>query len=208
MIRHPSVNILVGKPESGKSNLIKYLVYECMLQFPIDLVFVFTKTSYNHGYDFLDDRRIYKFFDLDSLSKIIKFIENYQSKGNKINTILIFDDCIDKKNKNDLFIDILFNHRHLNISIFYSTQYLAGKLGPDIRESVSNVFLFKVVQESTIRKNHECFLGFIDYHSYETMNFNLPTYSFIYVNVRDSKYDICKVESVVPEFHIVYKDKI
>lgn len=208
MIQHPSVNIFVGKPKVGKSNLIKYLIYEYMLKFPIDLVFVFTKTSYNHGYDFIDNRRIYKFFDLDSLSKIIKFIENYQNNGNKINTILIFDDCIDKKNKNELFIDILFNHRHLNLSVFYSTQYLAGKLGPDIRESVTNVFLFKVIQESSIKKNHECFLGFIDNKTYETLNFSLPQYSFIYVNVEESKYEICKVESVVPEFHIVYKNKI
>lgn len=208
MIHHPSVNVVVGQPETGKSNLIKYLVYEFMLHQSIDLVFVFTKTDYDHDYDFIDSRRIYISFNIEALKNIIRFLENYKRKYDKyVNTILIFDDCIDTESKNPIFKDLVYNHRHMSVTIFYAVQYLAGNLEKKFRSAVRNAYIFKDPGDA-LDNNYNAFLKFIPNKEYVDINFKLPKYSFIHISTKDSKYDVCKVESVVPEFHIVYKDKI
>jgi AAA15 family ATPase/GTPase len=205
MIKHPSINVIVGQPESGKSNLIKYLVYEFLINHPIDLVFVFTKTDYDDDYDYIDNRRIYTSFNIESIKKIIKFLENYKRKYDKhVDTILIFDDCIDDQSKTQLFRDLVYNHRHLSITIFYAVQYLAGNLPKKFRSCVSNAYIFKDPGDA-LDNNHNSFLRFMNHKDYMDLNFKLPLYSFIHVDTKGSKYEVCKVENVVDDFHIIYK---
>lgn len=203
------LSILLGKPHSGKSHLIKYLVREICNSTPIQMVLLFSKSSGTPQYNYIPSQWQYDGFDIDKLNQVYRMQRALQMNGFKpLSILLIFDDCIDKRNGGGLFLDVINNHRHLNLTIIYSLQFLSGNISTNFREVVNRAFLFRQDSETAIKSSRASFIPWIDTKEYSTINFNLPKYSFIHVNRGEQSCEVSKAPESIPEYRILYRNKI
>ena len=77
--KKPQVYVMVGKPESGKSHLVKSLIYDFQKKDPyFKFILAFVKTKWNGGYEYLPDEYIHESFDEDKLRKHIDSLREYR----------------------------------------------------------------------------------------------------------------------------------
>lgn len=69
-----SVTLIVAKPKSGKTHLVKYILYNWVYNDLIDFAVVFTNTKFNGDYDFIEDGFVYGALTNDELERRIKKI--------------------------------------------------------------------------------------------------------------------------------------
>ena len=79
--KKPQVYVMVGKPESGKSHLVKSLIYDFQKKDPyFKFILAFVKTKFNSDYDYLEDQYVYESFDEDKLKSHIEKLREYRRK--------------------------------------------------------------------------------------------------------------------------------
>lgn len=206
---YTGLNIIIGKPHSGKSHLIRYLVREICFNNNIDIVILFSKSSHTPQYDYICREWQHPTFNTDKLQQIFDMQRSLQQQGlQPFNILLIFDDCIDKKNQTQLFLDTINNHRHLNITIIYSLQYMLGNINCNFREVVNKAFIFRQDSDNAIKGANKTFLPWLARDEYDEINYSLPDYHFVLVNKDEMAYDICIAPAQTPSYFIEYKDTI
>ena len=146
----PAMHLFVGMTKAGKSNLLKWILYEYSKKKLWHKIFVFcpTGTLDNKGNynEFIDKDFI--FVDTDRYMSIFDDIYDFQKKHNKRRILCIFDDCIGSVNfSKDFFTKIAISGRHYNISCIIATQYLK-KINPVIRTNAATYFVFKTSAEN------------------------------------------------------------
>ena len=140
-----SCNLIVGKPGSGKTNLMyqlmksKHLMNKCF-----DKIFIFQPQP---------SRASMKDQLFEQLPEDQKFdeltVENLEYVKNSLdpeeNTCIIFDDqgaYLKNNETKKLLKELIMNRRHLHISIFFLVQtYLS--IERDVRKLFSNCFIFR-----------------------------------------------------------------
>lgn len=120
--------MLIAKRRSGKSQLIKYL-YEKYWKLRYDFVVIYTTLMNSKFYkDFIvGEHLIYTNNEVDRMKLIMdknaKRAKTKKGRKNPINTLIIFDDTVSRKQRFDADImDIYTKGRHYNMSIVYATQ--------------------------------------------------------------------------------------
>lgn len=214
MLTHPSCSILVGKPESGKSSLLKYLLYELGLSCDIHLLILFSRTSRTQQYDYIPDVRQYPAINMRLIKNIMinqKAIA--QKNGGKMpNIVLVFDDGIDKKTFTQDFMNLINSHRHYNISVIFSIQYLLGNISTNFREVANHCYVFKVSTEVAIKGNYSAFFQGcgISLGDYTKMNAELNDHEFWYINKRSGTFKkmIGPNPKDLPNFRFKYIEKV
>jgi hypothetical protein len=129
---NPNLTIFSAKRNSGKSYLIRYMLYKAAQDY--NDVIVMCPTSFHSDYPkFIHKSRLIPRYDEDLLQHIIKR-QAAITKTNKINKVLvILDDCISKANfKSNIFELIATQGRHYQFSCWITTQHY-NKLPPVIR---------------------------------------------------------------------------
>jgi hypothetical protein len=137
----PSIHILPASPGSGKSYLIKYLIYKLSKQKLIDYIIVFCGTSFNNSYNFIPEEFVYNDFNENILKNLLEHQSRFRKKPN---CVIIFDDCVsfESELRRSRFCMKLFTeYRHYNITTFIATQYIY-KLPPVCRESATYYWLY------------------------------------------------------------------
>ena len=143
--------LIVGKPNSGKTHCMKSLILDYARQKHFKFGVVYTQNKMNSDLDFCPQKAIKEYTDDDCskyMDKLMKFREENKDKGKKLPpSFMIFEDCIGSKNMNlysDTISKLLILHRHLNISIFFLSQYLGGRSGCStlLRECTNFAILF------------------------------------------------------------------
>ena len=133
-IQIPSLIIIAGKPKSGKSYLIKYLMYQMRKKF--DYGIVFTRTQFTHDMNYISPEYVHNNYYEDKLKNLMKIQSEVVRMGLNKQAFVLFDDCLSTEFSSQLFIDLITQHRHFKITPILSTQYLF-KLNPTIRECAS-----------------------------------------------------------------------
>ena len=148
-----STNLFIGKMGSGKTNLI-YSFFKSKKLFDkvFHNIYLFqpphSRASmkdklFQNG---IPDNQIYDELDYESLKTVADEIEEEDSK---YNNIIIFDDqTVALKNKETLKLlkRLIFNHRHLNLTIYFLVQTYHS-VPKEIRRLFSNIFCFRVSRE-------------------------------------------------------------
>ena len=147
----PFSSIVVSKRNSGKSFLVRDIVYNMSVQKKVHQVIVMSNTSglsLNKDYDFLD-KRFLTTFAQEKIEKLMK-IQQKAIKAGKIREILlVLDDVIGgdgtkKAEGNRLIRSLYANGRHFHISIILLSQIANRLLEPPLRENSDYIFFSRL----------------------------------------------------------------
>lgn len=208
----PCVCVLSGKPKQGKSHLIKYFMYLHRKYFDYGLVF--TRTKFNDGYKFLPQDYVHSDYDESILKNLMKLQANLIEEGTQKKVFIIFDDCLSDDFKKETFTNLITQHRHYNITVIISTQYIY-KINPTIRECAGYAIIFRPTTGRSIDALYESFGShFNDREEFKKYVIdNTGDFQFIFVDVNSQEDGINKIYKVqkapenIPDFNVKYKLK-
>ena len=138
-----STNLLIGKPGSGKTNLI-YQIMKSITNKCYDKIFLFQPSKSRESmkdklFDQLPEDQKYEDLTFENL----EYVNNNLHDDNNC---IIFDDMgayLKNQDIKKLLKEIVMNRRHKHVSIYFLVQTYFS-IEKDIRKLFSNLFIFKV----------------------------------------------------------------
>ena len=88
---HPFSVGIFGIPGSGKSHLLKYLMYNTRKLF--NLVIVITGTKYNGFFDFVNKDFVHEYSD-ELINRILEITTKWKAQKKDFKTLVVFDDVL------------------------------------------------------------------------------------------------------------------
>lgn len=174
---------IIAPRRSGKSFLIRDILYHKRKQLNYGVVFCGTE-NFNHFYkSFIPSTYIYETFDSKKLENIVnkqKIIIANNGKRDDNRMFIVFDDILQEEKlwkKDKTVLELFFNGRHLNIMFIISIQYPLG-LSPSMRMNIDFTFFFNESQDDMVRK-------YFTYFSRHFKNYN---------DFRKAFTDVCAVK--------------
>jgi hypothetical protein len=178
LIGNDATCVFFGKRRTGKSFMIRYLLYQKRKVFPYGLVF--TKTKFNYFWqNHFPDEYIHKGINNVALANLMerqatlsekihqgKLKESMCPKNkHQVNpyVIIVFDDVIsdgETMKRNRLIQGLFTEGRHLKTSVYFATQYAKG-VSTISRANCDFAFIFKQVQHLQLEALAEDFLGML-----------------------------------------------
>lgn len=157
----PNIFVLIAKPGSGKSYLIKHIMYQYAKQNYFKNAIVFSSTAeINDDYDYLPEDKL-MLYDEDTLMKYVDKLRDYRKKNKKLPppSCIIIDDSLGSVNfYTPKFSNFLACYRHYNLTIILSAQYLMGYGSSTlIRESTTCAFMFNTTFNKSIKGLYESY---------------------------------------------------
>lgn len=145
------INIL-GHTNSGKSVLLDYLFVKIHKLF--DSHILFSRTIFTGNYKHFESKKSLFFEDFSEivLRSVYEFQKMKIEDGEEKNRILLlFDDTVDSSMfHSKIMQSIIFNHRHLNITLIFCSQ-TPRMIHPAIKEQARYLFIMHCFGKS--RKN-------------------------------------------------------
>ena len=197
-LEFPSTIIIAGSTKTGKSELMKNIIYKNYKQFNrIYLLCPFANTD--KFYSFIPE----KYRIEDPTDGDLTLIYNDCINNKNINTLIIADDCISKLNfeRGAASKIISATGRHINLSLIIVMQYL-NNISPIIRDNSTYLFVTKLKSRSikTIYDMTSCFNSEIECKrfldttckDYNVIRFNLTGYNtkeyYVFKNKKSRNY--------------------
>ena len=152
--------VFIGKPGTGKSTLIKYILYSKMDIIPYAVVMNGTEESTKFYSEIFPPLFVYNEYN----EKIIEnFVKRQQEAKNTLKNpwgLLLLDDCTDARSvfKSTIQNNIFKNGRHYKMLYFLSLQYSVD-LPPAQRTCVDGAFIFKETNEKNLKNLYENYAG-------------------------------------------------
>lgn len=177
-----SKSLFVARPNSGKSYMIKYLMYQLRQFFPLIKVFSHSN-SFSNDYDYVPDILISGNIDQEKLLDVIqrqKYATKYLENPN---LALILDDVADDKKlwNTKVVRSLLFNGRHFFLNLFVTTQY-AKSIAVDIRNTFDYIFIFNDANQDNRKKNYETFCRIIPtFELFNSLFDNMPEFGVLVI---------------------------
>jgi 2-hydroxy-3-keto-5-methylthiopentenyl-1-phosphate phosphatase len=149
----PFSSIVVSKRNSGKSFLVRDLVYNMSKQQRIHQVIVMSNTSglnLNKDYDFID-KKFLTTFAQEKIERLMKIQAKAIKAGKIREVLLVLDDVIGgdgtkKAEGNRLIRSLYANGRHYHISVVLLSQIANRLLEPPLRENSDYIFFSRLGQ--------------------------------------------------------------
>ena len=149
----PQICVYVGKPKSGKSyalrwNILKQTVDNKIFKHGL----VFTKTKFNGDYtSYLPDEYVFEDYNPQILQQYLDGLKQLDDKDIEP-SFIIFDDIQGLLSSGDASLtQLVSNHRHFKISVFFCFQYIYGRAStPVLRECTTMAFLFNSKGKRTL----------------------------------------------------------
>jgi hypothetical protein len=154
---------LLSSRKSGKSFMIRNLVYLLFKQKKIDTIYIFSKTAHLDSFylSWVDKNYI---FPLEMIQPMINFLfkiqESLLKKNQKLQNICIVLDDIDCSAKTDRELEQVYTlGRHYNMTVILSAQI--GKQGVSnlIRNNCQYTFIRKLSAETIMSSVYESFMN-------------------------------------------------
>lgn len=207
------VTIIVAKPGSGKSHLIRYIITKWVFENAIDYAIVFTNTPFNYPY--IQKGFVYGAMDESSreyrLKKIVTTQMKYKEKtGILPRALIVFDDCMDYNFNRAYWSRLISEHRQYGLTMIFSIQYLNKGVPPIFRTIATYAIVFKTNDYPSVKSLHDAFMadlgGYREVYHYIQTNTN-ERYTFILINcdVRaKKKYMVGKAPAELPDVKITF----
>lgn len=147
-----STNLIVGRPGSGKSSLLwSFFKSKSVFKKTFDKVIYFAPSASQGSvkdniFSSLPEEQKFNELTIENLEDAVDLIKSMDSDEN---ACLILDDMTAYlKNASTLkmFKEILFNKRHLHVSVFFLVQTFFS-VPKDLRRVFDNVFIFKTSKD-------------------------------------------------------------
>ncbi len=149
-----STTLFIGKPRSGKTSLLFSLIKGVMKKcFHRIYVFQPSESRASMSDDLfgkLPQEQVYDELSVDNLQEVMDRIRIDASKG--LNSLIIFDDQtthLKKKETLQLFKELIYNRRHLHVSLYFCVQTYFS-VPKDIRRLWTNLFIFKTSKDELV----------------------------------------------------------
>ena len=165
-IKKYPVICLIGKRRSGKSYMIRDLLYNHFhKQRKYKNIMLISPTSnMNTDYDLIPNKNKFENFSSDLLEGLMerqkKLIKD-DPKG-KYDTCIVLDDVVNMSDKNEARIlsGLLVKSRHYRISVILSLQYLKSReFPPASRDNIDYAVIFKQHNKENVKNIVEQWLG-------------------------------------------------
>ena len=170
---HPYRILIIGDPESGKTNALLNLINN---QPDVGKIYLYAKDPYEAkhqylinkrkqvGLDHFQDPRAFMEYSND-MQYVYKNIENY-NPGKKRKILIVFDDIIadmiNDKKLNAVVTELFIRGRKLGISIVFITQSYF-KVPKDVRLNSTHFFIVKIPNKRELQQitlNHSSDIDF------------------------------------------------
>lgn len=149
--------VIYGLPGSGKTQLLRYILYSAAANNEFDHCLLFSSTKGTQDYDFLDNKFKYDAFDTNVIEKYINICQSKNEKQIKTRGLLIFDDiCGEQTFKSALFKKLFSNYRHYGVSVIVCQQ-MPVELPLSIRSIIKYACVYKYINEADREKIYKCF---------------------------------------------------
>lgn len=204
--------IIFGAPLSGKSYLLRSIIYTASKKKKFDHCLLFCDNKKSSDYDFISDEYKYDAFDVPSIENYIKFCKANNEKTIKTRGLLIFDDiCGSLHFKSDLMKRLFSNYRHYGLSIIVCSQVIVD-IPPHIRSIIKYGCVFKYVNKADIDKICVCFgslaesnTDFIEkYEKFTNEKYKFLFFSQTNMYERDNCYCGIKEPKNIPKFQLEF----
>ena len=204
---HPFSAGIFGFPGSGKSHLLKYLMFLTKAMF--DIVIVITGTKHNDFFNFVNKDFVHEYSN-NIIETIIRKTTQWKEQKKNIKMLVVFDDILGcSKFNNEIWAKLVNNHRHYNISYIIVSQYIKG-ITPNIRSNLHFAFVFGQSNKTSINGLFESFfISHFDQKETIKLLSNLKRFQCVFVNNREfeknKKFKLFTAPEKVPKFLITNK---
>ena len=142
-IKESRILFLIGKRHTGKSVLMKDLLYH-MPRPDYVIAMAPTEDTLKMYREFLPPSCIFDHFSQDKLDRVVSLQRELVSRGKKRTVLVILDDCLYQKNvlKSTAMRSIFFNGRHDHISLMCAAQYLMD-VDVSLRTNIDYLFVMR-----------------------------------------------------------------
>lgn len=148
---------IYGSCSSGKSYLLKYIIYTASHKKKIDHVLLFTNTSFNNQYDYIPEKYIHPAYDSEIIQNYMNLQRELIESGEESNGLIVFDDVLGQAQFNcKQFITLVSQFRQFKISIIICSQSVS-QIPLHIRNLAQYAFIFRFEAERVIKACYESF---------------------------------------------------
>jgi hypothetical protein len=157
-IKIPSLSLFVARSKSGKSHLMKNILYTLARENSISWVFVFSTTKFNNEWcDIVGPENVTDQFSTDWLEDLLLKQSQLIKKGKAKQGLIILDDMVGTANwASSVMTKIATSARHYNISCWISTQWYF-KISTTIRGNSDYLYILNNVSDKLGKALHEEF---------------------------------------------------
>lgn len=154
--------MVIGRSGSGKSSVIKSLVYEKSHLIPVGIVFSGTEDSNHYWSSVFPDTFIINGLDDNKLQSFIKRQKIAKEHLDNPWNLCILDDCIDdaKILNKPLYHNIYKMGRHYKLLFIVASQYCMD-IKPAIRTNIDATFIMRETQFNNRKSLYENYAGVI-----------------------------------------------
>lgn len=168
-IKKNRVILITGKRGTGKTTLLKYLMYTISDRFDIAVGIGGSHASVEMLESFIPKALIYTTPDAEIVERMVEKAKILTEHGKRREILLILDDCTFRKDlfKKPVFREIFMNGRNFGLTFVISAQYIMD-LHTDLRSQIDYVFTFREQIRANRKRLHEYFYGMVDdFHDFE-----------------------------------------
>lgn len=163
-LKPDAIVLLLGKRGTGKSTLMRNLMYHVRDKLDFCLAMSPTEEATESLGSFLPPTMIYNDFRPDKVNQLLNTQRQQWKRGHGSKVGLIMDDCMYDKGifrgeTGKIFRNLFMNGRHRRVFFLNCVQYCMD-MTPDLRSQVDYVFQLRDNIQSSRKKTWEQFFGF------------------------------------------------
>lgn len=152
--------LFIGRPGSGKTHAIKYLLFCKRHIIPVGVVFAGTESSNSFWSSMFPKTFIFNSVDVGQVENVVARQAHHMAQMPNGWVAMVFDDVADDKQSLNapIFKTILKNGRHFRIFFIIVCQYMTD-LPPALRNNADFVFIYREPSITTRKKLFDNFGG-------------------------------------------------
>jgi hypothetical protein len=184
-IKTPSLSLFVARSNSGKSHLMKSILYTLARENKFSWVYVFSSTKFNNEWvDIVGEKNVTDQFSAEWIQELLNKQGELIKKNKAKPGLLILDDMIGTARWNsDVMTKIATSARHYNISCWISTQWYF-KISTTLRGNCNYMFILNNISEKQARvlfeefptANYRKWIELQDFANRATVNYGVLMY--------------------------------